>query len=156
MFSIELREYPKKVNLAILSLCAAWLLHYVFYFLYLFDRTAGLANVDYLQLGVGIGICVFVAGIKRWARMMCVFFNLGMIGLYAFVTYAFFSSGQNKEATVLTAALVILFSLATVLLLGREVGAFFKERDPLPERAKPEDLVIEKLPPRKDGKSKKK
>lgn len=155
LLSINLHEYPKKVNQAILCLVVAWALHFVFYFLFLFDKAAGMAKIDYLQLGVGVGICVLVGQIKRWARMMCIFFNIGMIGMYAFVTYAFHSTEMNKEAALLTTLAVILFGLSTYLLLDREVARFFKERDPL-ERTTLEDLESEKLPPKKDKKHKKK
>jgi hypothetical protein len=149
LFSIDLEDYPKRVNLAIGSLCLAWLLHYVFYFQYLFDTSVGMTRLDYIQIGVGVGICVMVAQIKRWARLMCLFFNIGMVGMYAFVTYAFHSAGGGKETALLTALVALLFGVSTYLLLDRRVAAFFRERNPLPERPNPEDLVIERLPPKK-------
>jgi hypothetical protein len=132
LFSIAFSEYPKQVKLAILFLCLAWLLHYVFYFSYLFDRAAGMQNREYLQLGVGLGICVIVAGIKRWARMMSIFFNLGMMGMYLFLAYVY-NGAQHRETAALAALVFLLFTLATVFMLNREVARYFKERDPLPE-----------------------
>ena len=132
MFSIALHEYPRQVKLAILFLCLAWLLHYVFYFVYLFDRAAGLQNTEYLQLGVGAGICVIVAGIKRWARMMSIFFNVGMLGMYLFLAFVY-NKMENREAAVLAALVFVLYALATVFLLNRQVADYFKQRDPLPE-----------------------
>lgn len=130
--SFNLREYPKKVNLAILFLFLGWALHYYFYFTYIGNQDP--PKTIYLQLGVGIGICVLVAAIKQWARMMCIFFNIGIIAMYLLLTFNYHLLGKRFEAVV-TGLVVLLFSLATYWLLTGEVRRFFQERDPKSEVA---------------------
>ena len=125
--SFNLREYPKKVNLAILFLCLGWALHYYFYFTYLGNQDP--PKTIYLQLGVGIGICVLVAAIKQWARMMCIFFNIGIIAMYLLLTFNYHLLGKRLEAVV-TGVVVLLFILATYWLLTGDVRRFFRERNP--------------------------
>lgn len=129
-FSFDFKEYPKKVNLAILFLCLGWALHYYFYFSYLGAQDS--PKTLYLQLGVGIGICVLVAAIKQWARMMCIFFNIGMVAMYALLALNYHSLEKRTEA-VLTALVVVCFILATYWLLTPAVRRFFRERNQPPE-----------------------
>lgn len=102
-------------------------------------------NTEYLQLGVGAGICVIVAGIKRWARMMSIFFNLGMLGMYLFLALVY-NNMENREVAVLAALVSVLYALSTVFLLNRQVTDYFKQRDPLPESPSSGPLPPQNLP----------
>ncbi len=132
--SFNPRVYPAKVNLAILFLCLGWATHFLFYFTYLSDQFP--PRTTYLQLGVGIGICVLVAAIKQWARRMCIFFNIGMIAMHLLYALNYHMLGKRPQAAV-TGLVVVLFVLATGWLLSREVARYFTERNPLPETGLP-------------------
>ena len=96
------------------------------------------AKTTYLQLGVGIGICYFVFRIKRWARMLCLFFNLGIIALYGLYSLAFFQS-NNQSMMMLTLLVTILFILSTYFLLKKETAQFFAAADPAASQEKASD-----------------
>ena len=120
--TIQFKEYPKSVKLAILFLILGWGLHYVFYFKFLMgDETV---RMIYLQVGIGTAICYLVASINRWAKVMCIFFNLGIIVLYLLLFAVYLQSGkQALSAFTLTVAL--LFCLATYSLLRKETRDYF-------------------------------
>ena len=86
-------------------------------------------KTTYLQIGIGIGICYFVATLKRWARMLCLFFNIGIIALYFLYCLAFFQS-NNQSMMILTLLTTILFILSTYFLLKKETAQFFAAADP--------------------------
>ena len=87
------------------------------------------AKTTYLQLGVGIGICYFVTAIKRWARMLCLFFNIGIIALYGLYCLAFFQSNQYNPM-MLTGLIAFLFLISTYFLLKKETAQFYAAADP--------------------------
>jgi len=121
------KAWPAAVKCSIIFLVSGWLCHYVFYFTHFAGEMPQRINV--LQLGVGIGICYFVATLKRWARMMCLFFNLAIIGVYALYGLAFFQS--TKYYPMMLAALTaVLFLIATYFLLKRETARFYAAADP--------------------------
>jgi hypothetical protein len=130
--SFDFKAYPRNVNLAILFLSLGWALHYFFYFTYLGAKDP--PKTIYLQVGVGVGICVLVAAIKQWARMLCIFFNIGMIAMYLLLAANYHTLERRMEA-VLTALVLICFILASFWLLTPAVGRFFKERNQVPEPA---------------------
>lgn len=128
--TINFKAYPKVVRNAIIFLVAGWLVHYYFFFTHLesilfSDIVAGgQANrTVYLQLGVGIGICYFVAAINRWARALCLWFNLIIIVFYGILFYFI----QHKATTtgMLTAIVAILFCMATYFLLNKQTAEYF-------------------------------
>jgi len=121
----QISSYPKKVKLAIMTLIAGWLLHFLFLYRYFPDLSV------YRQLVAGVVICVFVTMIKRWARMLCIFFNIVVAGADLFIGLPLFyvnSSALSGNiafllSTILPAA---AFIASTVFLLTSECGAFFK------------------------------
>lgn len=130
----EFNSYPSSVRYAILFLCAGWLGHYGFYFYYYSIK--GLETVTretVLMLAVGIGICYLVAALKRWARLLCLFFNIGMIGFYSLLAVHFFqTSGRLGLATGL---IVVLFAASTYFLMLKETSSFFAAANPPPSDA---------------------
>jgi hypothetical protein len=84
----------------------------------------------YLMVGIGIAICYFTATINRWARAMCLFFNLGIIVLYFVLTLAFVNSGKMAQAGF-TALVVAAFVAASVLLFLPKTRDFFKSFNPV-------------------------
>ena len=78
---------PLVVKKAIIFLLVGWAAHYVFYFGLIAEDQP--ERVTYLQLGVGIGICYCVATIRKWARRLCIFFNIVMVPMYVLFTIAF-------------------------------------------------------------------
>ncbi len=121
----QIGGYPKTVKWAITTLIAGWLLHFLFLYRYFPDL------LNYRQPVVGALICVFVVMIKRWARMLCIFFNIGVAGIDLFFGVLLFSSSKSAFAgdvvfllsTFLPAA---AFIASTVFLLTGECGHFFK------------------------------
>jgi hypothetical protein len=112
----ELGLYPKSVRSAILFLCAGWL------------GIPITARETILMLAVGIGICYLVADLKMWARKLCIFFNVGLIGFYFLLAVLFFpNSGWLGLFTGLIAA---LFALSTYYLLLNQTSRFFAATNP--------------------------
>lgn len=124
---IRFSTYPSSVRWGILLLCAGWVLHYAFYFKFLAGDEPT-RNI-YIQVGLGVAICFFVAAINRWARAMCLFFNAGIIILYVLLSAAYFQSGK-QDLLVFTLAVAALFGGATYFLLRRECVEFFRRYNP--------------------------
>ena len=120
--------YPRRVKLAMLTLIAGWALHFLFLWRYFPDL------VDYRQPVVAVVICVFVVMVKRWARMMCIFFNIGVAGIDLFFGVLLFSSSSSSLAgnmtfLMLAVCCAALFTASTVFLLTRECAGFFSSFD---------------------------
>jgi hypothetical protein len=126
--SIDFKTYPASVKRAIVFLAAGWLLHYAYYFI--FFSGADPSRTVYLQLFVGVAICWFVAGINRWARALCLFFNFGIIVLYLFYFVIFLQVGRSDHI-VFTALVAVAFGLSTYYLLQKETSRFFLESNSL-------------------------
>ena len=96
-------------------------MHLVYYYKFFTGDT--LARNDYLMFTVGIAICFFVAGINKWARPLCIFFNIGIIGLYGVLLYF---QKPDFDRNVLTVTVLVLFGLSTYLLLRRDTIDYFR------------------------------
>ncbi len=128
---------PAGVRNGIIALFIGWASHYAFYFgyldtdeperaTYLWDRITG-SNPHYellSQLAVGIGICYCVATIKKWARKLCIYFNIGMVAMYALFAIAFILGEKFKELA-LTALIAGSFTVSLYWLLKPETAQFF-------------------------------
>lgn len=127
-------EMPLSVRNAIISLVIGWASHFAFYFGYMAEGQP--ERITYLQLGVGIGICYCVIAIKKWARRLCLYFNIGMVVLYAWAAVIFgwsaLSFGQTDKISplILTAVTAISFGVSLYFLLKREVAQFFSAAEP--------------------------
>ena len=109
--------------MAIVTLTLGWLVHLVFYYKVFTDDT--LVRRDYLMFVVGISICFFIAGINKWARPLCLFFNFVIILFYLLLLYIYFQK-PDYDLSVVTATVLILFGLSTYFLLRRDTIAYFK------------------------------
>ena len=127
---------PAAVRYGIIFLICGWLCHYAFYFMHFAEEMP--SKTTYLQLGVGIGICYFVATLKRWARMLCLFFNIGIIALYLLYCLAFFQSNKYNPM-ILTGLIAILFLISTYFLLKKETAQFYAAADPAVGQQKSSD-----------------
>jgi hypothetical protein len=116
------KSSPISARLALATLVAGWALHFMMYFSYFAADWQEKSN--YLQLGVGIGICFAIASVSRWARMLCVFFNLGFVALYGLWSLGNFQSGESG-GFALTALIALLFAASSVFLLRKETARFF-------------------------------
>ena len=123
----QVKLRPAAVKYGILFLICGWLCHYAFYFTHFAEEMP--LRTTYLQLGVGIGICYFVAAIKKWARMLCLFFNMGIIALYGLYCLAFFQSNKYN-LMMLTGLIAVLFLISTYFLLKKETAQFYAAADP--------------------------
>jgi len=125
MFNLDIKfdTYPTFIKMAIVSLTLGWLIHLVFYYKFFTGET--LARHDYLMFTVGIAICFFVAGINKWARPLCLFFNLIIILYYLVMLYGFWYE-SDVDRGVVSFTVLVLFSLSTYLLLRRDTITYFK------------------------------
>ena len=132
--NIQFSEYPQPVKVGIVSLVAGWALHFVYYYM---TTVAGseLVRTDYLMIGIGVAICFFVAAINKWARMMCIFFNIAIILMYLAFTLLQPASFGLK---VLSGTVAGLFCLSTYYLLKKETAAYFQHYNQPPEQDQPE------------------
>lgn len=121
-------EMPPNVRNAIISLLVGWAAHYIFYFGFIADDQP--ERITYLQLGVGIGICYCVATVRKWARKLCIFFNLVMVPMYLLFAVAF-AQGGKVGLFALTAFTGLVFAFSLFSLLKKETARFFSpsERD---------------------------
>jgi len=115
-------EMPASVRSAIISLLIGWAAHYVFYFGFIAEDQP--ERVTYLQLGVGIGICYCVATIRKWARRLCIFFNVVMVPMYLLFAIAF-AQGGKVGLFALTAIIALAFAFSLYYLLKKETAEFF-------------------------------
>ena len=125
MFNLEIKfnSYPTHIKLAIISLSLGWLVHLLFY--YKFFTGESLARNDYLMFSVGIAICFFIAGINKWARPLCLFFNFIIIFMYSVLLYVYLQK-PDFDRGVVSMTVLALFSLSTYLLLRRDTITYFK------------------------------
>jgi len=115
-------EMPSSVKKAIIFLLVGWAAHYVFFFGLIAEDQP--EQVIYLQLGVGIGICYCVATIRKWARRLCIFFNIVMVPMYVLFTIAF-TQGGKINLSILTVFIAASFALSLYYLLKKETAQFF-------------------------------
>jgi hypothetical protein len=131
-------EMPPSVRNAIIALLVGWAAHYVFYFGFIADDQP--ERVAYLNLGVGIAICYCVATIRKWARRLCIYFNIIMVVMYSLFAIAF-AKGGKLNLLVLTAVTAVSFGFSLYFLLQKEVALFFSP----PEKS--EDGGADESPP---------
>ena len=115
-------EMPPGVKKAIVFLLVGWAVHYVFYFGFIAEDQP--ERVTYLQLGVGIGICYCVATIRKWARRLCIFFNIVMVPMYLLFAIAF-AQGGKLYLFFLTALVAASFGISLYYLLQKETARYF-------------------------------
>ena len=124
-------EMPPSVKKAIIFLLAGWAAHYIFYFGFIAEDQP--ERVTYLNLGVGVTICYCVATIRKWARRLCIFFNIVMVPMYILFAIAF-AQGAKINLFILTALVAASFSLSLYYLLQKETARFFsppeKDKEP--------------------------
>ncbi len=126
---------PPTVRKAFVFLAAAWvsLLAFVYHINFSFPGTIHPNNAVRVAL-VGIGIGYFVFRIKPWARTLCIFFNIGIIGINAlFIAIRVTSLGLTSPALTLHALLsALLFGLSAYFLLLEPTARFYRQQLPKP------------------------
>jgi len=127
-------EMPPSVKKAIIFLLAGWAAHYIFYFGFIAEDQP--ERVTYLNLGVGVAICYCVATIRKWARRLCIFFNIVMVPMYILFAIAF-AQGAKINLFILTALVAASFGLSLYYLLHKETARFIspaeKDKDMEPD-----------------------
>jgi len=113
---------PPGVKKAIIFLLAGWAAHYIFYFGFIAEDQA--ERVTYLNLGVGIAICYCIATIRKWARRLCIYFNIIMVVMYTLFAIAF-AQGGKINLLGLTASAAASFGFSLYFLLQKETAGFF-------------------------------
>jgi hypothetical protein len=83
---------------------------------------------------VGVAICYCVASIRKWARRLCIFFNIIMVPMYLLFAIAF-AQGGKTNLFILTALVAASFGLSLYYLLQKKTALFFSppENDKEPE-----------------------
>jgi hypothetical protein len=133
-------EKPPSVKNAIIAFLAGWIAHYLFYFGVIAEDQS--ERVTYLQLGVGIGICYCVVTIRKWARRLCIFFNIVMVPMYFLFSIAF-AQGGKMGLFALTAFISMAFAASLYFLLKKETAQFFSP----PEKDEKQESDDEALRP---------
>jgi len=121
--SVKFKEYPTSVKMGISFLIAGWILHYFYFLKFLMSEFP--IKTLYLQLGIGVSICYFVASINKWARSLCIFFNFAIIVLYLFFSMLYINNSKYDSA-FFTVLVVVLFSISTFYLTRKESSQYFK------------------------------
>jgi hypothetical protein len=117
------KSMPAAARYGVFFLLTGWALHYLVYFTFFSEEMP--AQTSYLQAGVGIGICWGVATGRRWARMLCLFFNIAMIALYGLSAWVFGQVGKFWLAG-LSVLIVMALAACTASLLRKEAALYFK------------------------------
>jgi len=129
-------SYPQSVRYAMGLLVAGWisLLTFIFHINVNFPGQIS-GNYTGRTAIIGLGICYCVLKIKPWARKLCIFFNLGVIGINLAFLYARLAALGLASPGLSGHALlnIVLFSLCTYFLLVKSTATFFHAR--LPEDA---------------------
>ena len=121
--NIKFKEYPTSVKMGISFLVAGWISHYFYFLKFLMSEFP--VKTLYLQLGIGLSICYFVASINKWARSLCIFFNFAIIALYLLIFYMYFIDNKYDLAFI-TALIAVLFSISTYFLAAKKTSQYFK------------------------------
>jgi hypothetical protein len=130
---LALFSHPTPVQRAIGFLLAAWLslFAFIYHIQISFPGTINIHNI-YRVVIVGVLICYFVIRIKPWARILCIFFNIGILGINLLFLFARISSLGLTSSALTFHALVncILFAAAGYYLWVKETADFFRARAP--------------------------
>ena len=130
---IQFQNYPQTVKVGIVSLVAGWALHLTYYYIYF--TGSELVRIDYVMIGVGLGICFFVAAINKWARMLCLFFNAVIVLIYLALALL---QQADFELRLFSGVVAGIFSVSTYYLLKKETAEYFKIYNQHPEPERPE------------------
>ena len=131
----QFSAFPKSVQIAIICLVLGWAWVSVINYMYvLMDES--LRNYFYRIVIVGALICFFVATIKKWARMLCIFFNIGLMVVYPFLGSMIYMGSGQIGPVLMSAVAVVLFGTSTFFLLKKETAHYYKTYGQ-PEEASP-------------------
>lgn len=134
--SIKFNEYPTSVKVGISFLIAGWISHYFYFLKFLMSEFP--VKTLYLQLGIGVLICYFVASINKWARSLCIFFNFAIIVLYLLFSILYFNTSKYDSA-FFTVLVAVLFSISTFSLARKESSQYFKTYNETDEEGESSD-----------------
>lgn len=124
---------PPTVRKAMLFLVAGWisLLAFIYHINATFPGTVHPNNAIRVAI-VGLGIGYFVFRIRPWARTLCIFINIGAIGINVlFVIIRVTALGLNSSALTLHALVTAaLFGICTYFLLIPPTAIFYRAQLP--------------------------
>ncbi len=141
MFNLKIidkfKQGPKSFKFGILLLCLGWALNYLVYYKYFMHDMP--EKTLYLQLGVGVAMCLLVAAARPWARKMTLFFNIALVLLYTIPAASTFAVEEIKLINVLSILIIASISASTYFLFKKETGTFFILHDPKREESNSSD-----------------
>jgi hypothetical protein len=127
-------QLPKTVKMALITLMAAWLAHFLFLFSVFSQHLS--QNMLIQHAGLALLSCFIVAKLKNWARIICVAGNCIVLLHYLQILFIGITGARLGMDLIGLAALnLILFGLASFFLLVPASSDFFKQQSAKPRRS---------------------
>jgi len=122
MERVGLKQFPRKAKQGFMFLIVAWA------FLIL-SQAVLYGTISLVQLTLGSFCCIVVYSLKNWGRIFSALYNFVIIGncLYS-LSCLILEEIPHFIPYGIQAVNIVLFAIATYLLLHKETSRFFKSR----------------------------
>ncbi|MBN2569433.1 MAG: hypothetical protein JXB42_08395 [Deltaproteobacteria bacterium] len=129
MEKVNLKQFPPKAKQGVLFLIGAWAFLII-------SQAAFYGTISLIQLTIGSFLCILVYSLKNWGRIICIIYNVLLIGNSLYTLYMYVEEGMPHPIPYgIHAISIILLATATYLLLHKETRQFFKSPSPTPVAA---------------------
>lgn len=121
--SIKFRDYPFAVRYGISLTIVTWII-------FLVSVAVATGTVSIFHMTMGMFVCFAVLSLRRWSRIFTSFYNLFMSVLIGREIYSLFIEGRLELSVnvPLKILCLILFAVASVLLLSGQAKQFFRDQ----------------------------
>jgi hypothetical protein len=124
-------ELPNSVKMALLTLLASWLGHFLFLF-FVFSTQLS-QNMLIQHSGLALLSLFILAKLKNWARIICLTGNCIVLLFYLqILLLGITTAGLGMVVISLALLNLVLFGLTSFLLLTPEASVFFKQQSAKP------------------------
>lgn len=115
---VPFKQFPRSARYGVIFLLISWV------FLIL-SQAVLYAKVSFLQMTIGLFCCVIVFTVKNWGRIVCIVYNVILMGS---AMYNLFRGAHSEMIfAAVNLMLLILFAIATYYLSIRETAGFYKK-----------------------------